>query len=587
MSIIDQGQSLREAIRLPDIEPLEAYEDTCGGSSSVYGATRLAASYCGFKRTPSLIRGQWQHGWIPSFREKYHPAALLGLNFPMKPEDYYYVARKDEEEYLRACGFRNAIAIGLPLVYLPRPEVSRRPGSLLIMPAHSIDYTTHTWKFDEYADCIAEIRSDFAEVVVCVHPSCLKRGYWVNEFRKRGFPVVTGAGLFDRNALTRIACLMSTFEYVTTNSFGSQLAYAAYFGAKPSIFGTYAAYSAEDFKHNPFTRLYPELIAPSVRALSESALRRECPQLFRYPKDAKADVEWGRFEIGASNRISPREMRSLFQWDAGSRLRRAVVAKAPGRLKHRVRMRFDPEYRETERLCTMPRYHPTTTELLGPRIEVNDGPGFIEKKRLLFDQEIYRFAAKCQSPKIIDCGASTGLTIAYFKRLYPDCGIVAFEPDPNLFEILRRNCDAWRFEGVQLVRKAVWTCETSLPFLLQHVHPGRLLGQDSGGDAIQVQTCRLRDFLSEEIDLLRLNVEGAETDVLVDCYDLLPNVHNVIVNYHSILGRPQRLDVLMGILTEAGFLMDFRANNPTSSPLLFRHLCGQVDSKLNIFAYRV
>jgi hypothetical protein len=92
--------------------------------------------------------------------------------------------------------------------------------------------------------------------------------------------------------------------------------------------------------------------------------------------------------------------------------------------------------------------------------------------------------------------------------------------------------------------------------------------------------------LSQRTDLLRLNIEGAEVDVLLDCSDLLDQVQHLIVDYHSILENPQRLDTLMGLLTKAGFRMHFRATSESASPLLFREMRGGIDSKLHIFAFR-
>lgn len=65
---------------------------------------------------------------------------------------------------------------------------------------------------------------------------------------------------------------------------------------------------------------------------------------------------------------------------------------------------------------------------------------FLENKTVLFDQELYRFATTEDVPRIIDCGASIGLTTCYFKHIYPRSDIVAFEPDPRVFEILKKNC---------------------------------------------------------------------------------------------------------------------------------------------------
>ncbi len=588
MSTVEQDEDLREPIGLPNIEWLTPVERN-GPSSSMYGAAAVAATYCGFKAVPSAIRGIWMHGCSFSYRAKLHPDLLLGLE--TKPENYYWVARKDEEHFLRKCGYKKVSAIGLPLIYLPAHRVRRRPGSLLVMPVHSTDYTTHSWKFDEYAEAITAIRSQFTEVVVCVHPACWKRGYWVDAFRQRGFPLVVGADFLDRNALKRVQCLMSGFEYVTTNCFGSQLAYAAYLGAKPSVYGPYSNYRLEDFSQDPLYVRHPELLEPTIRSISEEELRRNVPRLFCHPREAKADVEWGRFEVGESNKVSPRKMRSLFGWNLSTRVSRSLKSKIPRSFKHRALMYIRPSYgkvqRETARLLAMPPHQPTCTTLLGPKIEVQDAPSFVWKKYLLFDQELYRFNSTANAPRIIDCGAGVGLSVCYFKRLYPKSEITAFEPDPCLYEILKRNCESWGAKDVRLVRKAVWNCESTVTFSREDVFPGRICERAVGNNIHQVQTCRLRDQLSHGIDLLRLNIEGAEVDVLLDCADLLGQVQNLIVDYHSVFGNPQRLDTLMGLLTKAGFRMHFRATSDSSSPLLFRAIHGGVDSKLHIFAFRV
>ncbi len=587
MNMVEQAKDSSEPVFLPEVERLSSRET---GISSMYGAISVAAAYCGFKQVPSPLPGDWMHGWVPSYREKFHPFWILGAE--TSPEKHYWVSRKDEEDFLRRCGYKNVSTIGLPMVYLPpTAEVRRRPGSLLVMPAHSAHYTTHSWKFDEYAEAIAAIRSEFAEVLVCIAPTCWKHGYWVDAFRERGFPLVSGAAVFDRNALKRVQTLMCSFEYVTTNSFGSLLAYAAYFGAKPSVYGPYASYSVEDFKHDPVFRLYPKLLERAIQLASEEELQRNCPQFFCHPREAKANVEWGRFEVGESNKVSPRTMRSLFGWNLSARVSRSLKSKIPRSVKHRALMYFRPSYgevqRETERLLAMPRQQPTCTTLLGPKLEVQDPPGFVWKKGLLFDQELYRFAADGDAPRILDCGAGIGLAVCYFKRLYPRSEITAFEPDPRVYEVLVRNCEAWGAKDARLIPKAVWNCETTLAFSSDDGSPRRISLGAYSEDTIQVKTCRLRDQLSQEIDLLRLNIEGAEVDVLLDCADLLHHVRHLIVNYHSLFERPQRLDILLELLTKAGFRMQIQSSLYSGSPLYRRLQSGGIDSKIQIFAARI
>jgi FkbM family methyltransferase len=583
MSTVEQNSDLRQLIGLPAMDRILSEKEAT--VSAMYGAAAVAASYCGFKHVPSAIRGYWVHGWNPSYRPKLHPDFILGIR--TNPDDYYWVSRKDDEDFLRERGYKNVSAIGMPLVYLPLRKIERRPGSLLVMPAHSIDYTTHSWKFDEYAEAIADIRSEFADVVISVHPVCWKRGYWVDAFRKMGLPLIEGTVAYDRNGLARIQYLMSTFEYVTTNGFGSQLAYAAYFGAKPSVYGSYASLRPEDFKQDPLYACHPKLLEPAMSAISEDELRRNCPQFFCHPREAKADVEWGRSEMGESNKVSPRQLRSLFGWDVKARVWRSVQSKLPNRVKHRARIHVDPLYREAHRLLTMPRYQPTSTTLLGPTLELSDGHSFILKKQDLFDSQTCSFVAEGDAPRILDCGAGIGLSVCYFKKLYPQSQITAFEPEPNTFEMLKRNCESWGAKDVRLIPKAVWKSDTTVSFARKDFSPGRISERSVGDHALQVQACRLREYLTGTIDLLRLNIEGAEVDVLLDCADLLGQVQNMVVDYHSIFERPQRLDTLMELLTKAGFRMQFRSFLYSPRPLSQRIQSGGIDSKLQIFATRV
>ena len=47
-------------------------------------------------------------------------------------------------------------------------------------------------------------------------------------------------------------------------------------------------------------------------------------------------------------------------------------------------------------------------------------------------------------------------------------------------------------------------------------------------------TCvRLKDLLDDDIDFLKIDIEGAEYAVLKDCSDDLTNVKNLFVEYHG------------------------------------------------------
>lgn len=570
-----------------DLPPFQSIE--CVTGRSPYGAMSVAAAYCGLKSLPDTMRGNWQHGVNPSFRKPIHPNMLFGAN--TFSNEQYWVARKDEAAYLRSEEYQNVGAIGMPLVYVPRREVQRRPRSLLVMPAHSLEHTTHRWRFDEYADEIAAIRSCFSEVVVCVHPSCWKNGYWVDAFRARGFPLLPGARLDDRNALERIFRLLSTFEYVTTNSFGSQITYGRYLGAKLSIFGSYAECQADDYKTDPFYRANPQILDYSLQTLSESSIRKQYADLFCHPIDAKQNIEWGHHEIGADNKVNPSRMREIFGWTVRERAWRSMTSVLPEPIKHVGKLLLRPSFRqhrkEINRLRRTPSSTRTTTDLLGKPFEVVDAGCFLHMREEILEQEIYRFAAPTVSPRIIDCGANIGLSIYYFKNLYPNSKITAFEPDPAIFSVLNKNCDCFGFGDVQLIQKAIWINEDGMQLAQEGRDASRLAIFGGDEKLIPVQTCRLTTFLDQKVDFLKIDIEGAETDVLLDCTGSLHNVENVFVEYHSFADEPQRLDELITLLTRSGFRLQIHHVGISRRPFVHRRRYLGMDLQLNIFAFRV
>jgi hypothetical protein len=291
-----------------------------------YGAQSVAAHYCGFEEPPLVMSGEWQHGWHPP-QHNIHPELVVGTtgsSRDWRDKIPFWVARKDQEEYLRAHGYVRAGAIGLPLVYLPKVEVQREVGSLLVMPVHSLSYTKHSWDFDRYADEIASVAGRFSRVAVCVYPACFQKNYWVTSFRDRGLPVVSGAQYTDPNSLLRIATLFSRFEFVTSNGFGSQLAFAAYLGAKPSIYGTLATYTAEDFSEDLFYRQCPGLLPRGLELVGETHLRKTYPEFFCDPWTARSCEKWGAWQLGAEWKRPPAELRRLFRWTIKKRVSRGL-----------------------------------------------------------------------------------------------------------------------------------------------------------------------------------------------------------------------------------------------------------------------
>ncbi len=205
----------------------------------------------------------------------------------------------------------------------------------------------------------------------------------------------------------------------------------------------------------------------------------------------------------------------------------------------------------------------------------------------IFDKEIYRFVCDTESPLVIDCGSNIGLSIIYFKKLFPRCRVMAFEPDKKVFEILEFNVSSFGFSNVEIFDKAVWNSETTLEFMSEGADGGRVVAtEDQSYSKYSVNTIRLRDYLKEPVDFLKIDIEGAETEVIQDCEDLLPNIRNLFIEYHSFVDRPQTLHTLTTILFESGFRVHIHPPIISPHPFVSRNVHMGMDMQLNIFAFR-
>ncbi len=241
-----------------------------------------------------------------------------------------------------------------------------------------------------------------------------------------------------------------------------------------------------------------------------------------------------------------------------------------------------------ERLVHLPRYTRCTTDFFGPDMVLTDAPGFTSMYDEIFDREIYKFRSTTQSPLILDCGANIGVSVLYFKRLYPGSKVVAFEPDPLNFDALQSNVRSFGLDRVDLVNKAVWSSEPTLDFMTEGADAGRMVELDPSFASTRVGTVRLRDYLEEQVEFLKLDIEGAETEVLLDCADRLHNVGNLFVEYHSFEARPQTLAELLTAIAGSGFRVYVRPNlnDLSACPLIERHSALGMDLQLNVFGYR-
>ena len=188
---------------------------------------------------------------------------------------------------------------------------------------------------------------------------------------------------------------------------------------------------------------------------------------------------------------------------------------------------------EIARIHNLPRRVRSSVTLFNKEINFPDGFWFCHSMKEIFVEEVYKFWSPTKTPYIIDCGANIGLSVIYFKRMYPSATLIAFEPDETIFKQLEINIAQFNYDNVQLLNKGVWNDETTLSFLAEGTLGGRIIDSETktSSKVISIHTVRLRNYLTRKVDFLKIDIEGSEYEVLVDCADLLKNVEFLFVEY--------------------------------------------------------
>jgi FkbM family methyltransferase len=238
--------------------------------------------------------------------------------------------------------------------------------------------------------------------------------------------------------------------------------------------------------------------------------------------------------------------------------------------------------RELRRLAAAPRFQPGDAYLFGKGIRFTDAASFVSAFESIFEAQIYDFNASRAAPVIIDGGANIGLATLYWSERFPSARITAFEPDLATFRVLDENMRRFGLHGVELRNEALWTHEVDLPFRPDGADAGRL--HEKGTDV--VRAVRLADLLNQPTDLLKLDIEGAEIDVVLDCELLLRNVEAVFIEYHGFADEGRRLESMLEVLTRQGMRYWIRPEFAPERPLVEVATDAGMDMRLNVFARR-
>ena len=203
------------------------------------------------------------------------------------------------------------------------------------------------------------------------------------------------------------------------------------------------------------------------------------------------------------------------------------------------------------------------------------------------------FVDKCYDqllPKdafIIDCGSNIGLSILYLKSIAPEASIIGFEPDETNYTMLKKNIQENKLENITIHKAAVWTANTELSFEVTG-SMGSAISLDNKDNSIKVKAIRLKDFLTQKVDFLKIDIEGAEYEVMKDISDALHHVNHLFVEYHGSYRQNSELLEILDILNKNGFTFYIKEAASVYDRPFVSEKNGEwnYDVQLNIFCRR-
>lgn len=211
-----------------------------------------------------------------------------------------------------------------------------------------------------------------------------------------------------------------------------------------------------------------------------------------------------------------------------------------------------------------------TVHILGMRLHTFSLQTLCILLNEIFLEREYAFTPHSNSPAIIDCGSNIGISILFFKKLFPQAKVTGFEPDPAAFALLSWNVTENRLSEVYLHNMAVTAKTGEIAFFRDSRSPGSLVmstvkGRIDGASR-QVPCVALSGFVKDSVvDLLKMDIEGAEMDVMLEleASGVLQNINEMAMEFHHhIKPEEERFSQMLRLLEEHSFGYDVAAALP-------------------------
>ena len=143
---------------------------------------------------------------------------------------------------------------------------------------------------------------------------------------------------------------------------------------------------------------------------------------------------------------------------------------------------------------------------------------------------------------IVDLGANIGMTVQWWAALFPSAIIVAVEPDPQNFELLKHNTR--NLASCYLVQAAIGNQDGRAYLSRSRFAYNSRIGKEGETEVEQLSMQTLMQIHNvKTIDLLKIDIEGGEKWLLSSNINWLNSVKCIVMEIHD--GCESVMDILL------------------------------------------
>lgn len=195
-------------------------------------------------------------------------------------------------------------------------------------------------------------------------------------------------------------------------------------------------------------------------------------------------------------------------------------------------------------------------------------PNFIQSNAT---RERYdKIVARGMTPLIIDCGANCGMSVLWWRKVFPLAKIIAIEPSSENFDALIANTH--HDSRIECIKSAIWSRRTTLHVDNPADSAWALRFSDHGADleerpSGQTDTITISEIIENEVSddnllILKIDIEGGEKQLFSENIDWISATPLLIIETHDSLQPGARTSLpLFKALVDHDYEICFNGEN--------------------------